>query len=84
MLPDQPANPPATPNPGQPWRWLLLDADGGEVAVEGDLADQRFASQADAESWLGEVFPDLAAAGVDQVTLLEADREVYGPMSLHA
>jgi hypothetical protein len=33
---------------------------------------------------VGEAYGDLAAAGVDAVTLLEYDREVYGPMSLHA
>ena len=27
---------------------------------------------------------DLVEDGVDQVTLFEGDREVYGPMSLHA
>ena len=49
-----------------------------------ELADQRFASQADAESWVGEIWSDLAAEGVDAVTLFERDRQVYGPMSLHA
>ena len=52
--------------------------------MEGDLADQRFASQADAESWVGEYWSDLAAEGVDAVTLFEHERQVYGPMSLHA
>ena len=42
-----------------------------------------FPSQSDAESWIGEVWRDLLDDGVDQVTLFEADREVYGPMSLH-
>ena len=48
------------------------------------VAGQRFASQADAESWVGEIWSDLAAEGVDAVTLFEHDRQVYGPMSLHA
>ena len=52
--------------------------------MPGDLAEQRFASQADAESWVGEIWADLAAEGVDAVTLFEHDRRVYGPMSLHA
>ena len=43
-----------------------------------------FPSQSDAESWIGEAWRDLLEEGVDQVTLFEADREVYGPMSLHA
>jgi hypothetical protein len=33
---------------------------------------------------VGEAWQDLLEDGVDQVTLFEADREVYGPMSLHA
>jgi hypothetical protein len=68
----------------RPWRWRLEDGAGAEVAVPGDLADQRFASQADAESWVGETWAELAEVGVDAVTLLEAERVVYGPMSLHA
>jgi hypothetical protein len=43
-----------------------------------------FPSQSDAESWLGEVWRELLEDGVDQVTLFEAGREVYGPMSLHS
>ena len=41
-------------------------------------------SQADAESWVGEAWRELLDDGVDAVTLFEGDREVYGPMSLHA
>ena len=29
------------------------------------------------------MWQELVAEGVDSVTLLEGDREVYGPMSLH-
>ena len=43
---------------------------------------QRTRSQADAESWLGENFRELAEAGIAQVTLLDAGSAVYGPMSL--
>ena len=68
----------------RPWWWQLLDAAGGEAQAPEEYADQRFASQADAESWVGEVWAELAAAGVDAVTLFEHDREVYGPMSLSA
>ena len=84
MLPDQP---PTFREPGPaelPWSWRLLDASGSSVDVGDEFADQRFATQADAESWVGEVWADLAEAGVAAVTLLEADREVYGPMSLAA
>ena len=68
----------------RPWWWRLEDAAGAEVAVDGELGTQRFSSQADAESWVGETWAELAALGVDQVTLLEHERRVYGPMSLHA
>ncbi|GAB3195207.1 hypothetical protein GCM10027062_01630 [Nocardioides hungaricus] len=82
-LPDQPTfRPPSAAE--RPWWWRLEDSAGAEVSVAGDLADQRFASQADAESWVGETWSDLAAEGVDGVTLFEGERQVYGPMSLHA
>jgi hypothetical protein len=68
----------------RPWWWRLEDGAGAEVSVTGELAGQRFASQADAESWVGEIWSDLAEHGVDAVTLFEHDRQVYGPMSLHA
>jgi hypothetical protein len=42
----------------------------------------EFPTQADAETWLGESWADLLASGVEEVSLLEADRIVYGPMSL--
>ena len=63
-----------------PWWWQLLDADGAVVARE----RSEFPTRGDAETWLGEVYPDLAEDGVASVTLLEGDREVYGPMSLEA
>jgi hypothetical protein len=83
-LPDQPPSF-RPPSPSErPWWWRLENAAGEEVGVDDEHADQRFASQADAESWVGEIWSDLAAAGVDAVTLFEHDRQVYGPMSLHA
>ena len=54
----------------------------GEAAEEYD--DRRFASQADAESWIGETWAGLREAGVAAVTLIELERVVYGPMSLSA
>jgi hypothetical protein len=83
-LPDQPPSfrPPSPTE--RPWWWRLENAAGEEVGVDDEHADQRFSSQADAESWVGETWSDLAAAGVDAVTLFEHDRQVYGPMSLHA
>jgi hypothetical protein len=70
------------PSSASVWRWRLEDASGNEV-TSGE-GSPRFPSQSDAESWVGEVWRDLAEDGVDQVTLFEGDREVYGPMSLHA
>ena len=83
MLPEHPPTfRPPSPNE-RPWWWRLESSDGAEVEVSADFADQRFASQADAESWVGEFWAELAEQGVDQVTLFELEREVYGPMSLH-
>jgi len=68
------------------WRWRFEDASGSEVDGAGVSTAEGvngFPSQSDAESWIGEVWHDLLDDGVDQVTLFEADREVYGPMSLH-
>lgn len=82
-LPD----PPSTfrqPSPAdRPWWWRMENAAGTEVTVPEELTGQRFSSQADAESWVGEIWSDLAAEGVDAVVLFEHDRRVYGPMSLH-
>ena len=69
------------------WRWRLEDASGAEVAPPEDgtaAGVNGFPSQSDAESWIGEVWRDLLEDGVHQVTLFEADREVYGPMGLHS
>ncbi len=65
-----------------PWWWQLLDADG--AVVEPADGRQEFPTRGDAESWVGEFWPDLADAGVAAVTLFEGDREVYGPMPLSA
>lgn len=54
------------------WRWTYDD--GG--------ASGEFPSQAEAEAWLGESWRELLDAGARAVTLMEGDREVYGPMSL--
>lgn len=83
-LPDQPPTFRPAPAPPRPWIWRLENAAGDEVEITGELAGATFASQADAESWVGEFWADLAEQGVDAVTLFEADRQVYGPMSLHA
>jgi hypothetical protein len=64
------------------WTWQLERADGTVITAR-DLAKEPFTSQGDAESWIGEHWPDLLKAGVDQVTLMEDGRVQYGPMSLH-
>jgi hypothetical protein len=83
-LPDQPPTFRQPTAAERPWWWRFEDASGGEVKVSNEHAGRRFASQADAESWVGEIWSELAAVGVDAVTLLETDRVVYGPMSLQA
>lgn len=87
-LPEQPATFRRRTPLERPWWWRLEDATGAEVRLTGEAAleldAQRFVSQADAESWIGEIWSDLAREGVDAVTLFERERRVYGPMSLHA
>lgn len=83
-LPDLPPTFRQVPPTERPWWWRLLSASGAEVTVGADYDEQRFASQGDAESWIGEVWSELAGAGVSGVVLYEHDREVYGPMSLEA
>ena len=68
------------PSPKVAWRWRLEDRAGNEVPGQ----VPTFPSQSDAESWVGEEWRDLLESGVDAVTLFEGDRQVYGPMSLHA
>ncbi|MGH3498172.1 MAG: hypothetical protein ACRDP1_11990 [Nocardioidaceae bacterium] len=65
------------------WTWRMETAAGESVDVP-DLGVPTFPNRADAESWIGEGWRELLEAGVDQVRLFEDDREVYGPMSLHA
>jgi hypothetical protein len=71
-----------------PGRWRFEDGGGADAAAaagsSGVALPDGFPTQSDAESWLGEVWRELSDAGVAQVTLLEAGREVYGPMSLSA
>jgi hypothetical protein len=65
-----------------PWTWRYEKADGAVVSGAA-LQEAIFASQGDAESWLGENWRGLLEEGVDQVTLLDDERQEYGPMSLH-
>ena len=65
-----------------PWTWRYEKSDGAVLSGAG-LQEAIFASQGDAESWLGENWRALLAAGVDQVSLFDDTRIEYGPMSLH-
>jgi len=65
------------------WTWRYEDPSGATVVpLDSVPTAEPFPSQADAESWIGENWRELLAGGVAQVTLLEGDREVYGPMGL--
>ncbi|WP_239310265.1 MULTISPECIES: hypothetical protein [unclassified Frankia] len=74
------------------WVWRFETEDGGAAALSGSsLSDsslpepsssEPFPTQSDAETWLGETWRELLAAGVQQVVLQEAGHKVYGPMSL--
>ncbi|MFM8895252.1 MAG: hypothetical protein ACKOE2_07730 [Actinomycetales bacterium] len=65
------------------WHWRCERSTGEALDEVPETARTRFPNQGDAESWLGESWRELLDAGVDQVTLLQEDRVVYGPMSLH-
>jgi hypothetical protein len=56
-----------------PWSWRYEGVDGQPVA--GPV--ETFSSQADAESWIGQEWRPLAAAGITQVSLVEEDRVDY-------
>jgi len=81
-LPDIPPTfKPITP-PDLAWWWRLRDASGAEVEAAGEHAGQRFPNRGDAESWLGEVWRELAAGGASAAQLVENDREVGGVVEL--
>lgn len=69
------------------YRWkLALSAASAttrdELALAG--ADREFDTQEQAEQWMSGFYADLVDLDVASVTLLQADRVVYGPMSLLA
>ncbi len=63
------------------WTWTFAAGLGGHVDADA-VPPPTFPTQSDAESWLGESWPDLLDAGVGAVTLLRDGDVVYGPMSL--
>jgi hypothetical protein len=60
------------------WRWVA------ERVKRAERLERQFHTQGEAETWLGEFYPDLLDDGVREVSLYEGDRRVYGPMSLEA
>jgi hypothetical protein len=67
------------------WTWRYEGPDGSPVEAGPEApAQPEFPTQSDAESWVGEVWRELLAAGVSAVTLFEDDRKTYGPMGLDA
>ncbi|MBX6723467.1 MAG: hypothetical protein IRY92_09570 [Dactylosporangium sp.] len=56
-----------------PWSWRYEDADGAPLPGP----EETFSSQADAESWIGQTWRELAARGVARVILVEDERVEY-------
>lgn len=65
------------------WTWQYHAAQGSPIPESATQPAEGFPTQADAETWVGEVWRDLLAEGIDAVSLFEDGRLVYGPMSLH-
>lgn len=59
-------------------RWRYEDSAGGQAPGP----DATFDDQADAEEWLAHQWQGLLDGGVEAVTLLDDEDQVYGPMSL--
>jgi hypothetical protein len=55
------------------WSWRYEGADGKPAAGP----TETFSSQADAESWIGQTWRELAESGVTTVVLVEGDRVEY-------
>lgn len=55
------------------WTWRYENGEGQPV----EEPAETFTSQADAESWLGQTWRQLASAGVVTATLVEDDRVEY-------
>ena len=61
------------------WTWRAEGTDSAPLSVP---AMPSHPTQSDAETWLGESWRDLAAAGVAQVSLYSDGELIYGPMPL--
>jgi hypothetical protein len=55
------------------WTWQYEDAQGGAV----DGPQEAFPSQADAESWVGQIWRELLDKGITVVVLHEDERPEY-------
>ena len=53
-------------------RWILLDESGGDIR-----ATEEFASQPEAEEWLGQQWQTLADEGASAVSLRSEEGEIY-------
>jgi hypothetical protein len=51
------------------WTWRFEDPDGAALSAP---VSETFGSRGDAESWIGENWPEVAAQGVVRVQLLGA------------
>jgi hypothetical protein len=56
-----------------PWSWRYEGTDGSSVSGPAET----FSNQADAESWIGQTWRQLASAGVTAVVLVEDERVEY-------
>lgn len=70
------------------WQWRYLDAQGRAMTPRFPATEPRlpegFATQAEAETWIGEVWRELVVHGVAAVQLWHGDSLSYGPMELSA
>jgi hypothetical protein len=65
------------------WSWNYSDLDGNIIETPNEpCVTSGFPTQADAEAFVSDTWRELLASGVGFVTLLDGDREVYGPMNL--
>lgn len=64
------------------YRWEAASGTPDLEAMQAEDLLKQFDSKEAAEEWLSLFYDDLVRHGVAEVTLMEEDRVVYGPMSL--
>lgn len=64
------------------YRWQPASGAFDAAELERDELLRSFPTQEAAEEWLTLFFDELLRRGVAEVTLMEEDRVVYGPMGL--